>query len=73
MRAGIVTARKPDLVITIPRDVETDALRARQQRLPIAFAPLAAAIPVAILPPCIVLVAHLAWRCLPTLIAQVLQ
>lgn len=77
MRTGIsaassLLARQPDMVIIIPRDVETDELRARQQRLARSFAAVAAAIPVAILPPCILLAAHLVWRCLPTLIAQVL-
>lgn len=77
MRTGIsvasnLLARQPDMVITIPRDVETDELRARQQRLARSLATVAAAIPVVILPPCILLVAHLVWRCLPTLIEQVL-
>lgn len=77
MRAGnsaasTMLARQPDTVIIIPRDVETDELRARQQRLAHSFAPIAATIPVAILPPCLLLAAHLAWRCLPTFITQVL-
>lgn len=77
MRAGIsvasaLLARQPDMVITIARDVETDELRARQQRLARGCAPVAAAIPVVIIPACLLLAAHLAWRCLPTLIAQAL-
>lgn len=64
--------RGPDIVVVIPRDVETDDLRDRQRCLARAVAPIAAALPAAILPPVLFLAAHLAWRCIPTLITQVL-
>lgn len=64
--------RGPDIVVVIPRDVETDDLRDRQRRLARAVAPIAAALPAAVLPLVLLLAAHLAWRCIPTLITQVL-
>lgn len=67
MRAGGV----PSIHVVIPRDAETDALRARHMALGRIFAPVAAAIPALIYPPIILLAAHLTWRCLPTLFAQV--
>lgn len=61
----------PAIIVVIPRDVETDDWRERQRCLARAVAPIAAALPAAILPPILMLAAHLAWRCIPTLISQV--
>lgn len=65
-------AVNPAIIVRIPRDAATDDLRDRQRRLSRAVAPIAAALPAAILPPVLFLAAHLAWRCLPSLISQVL-
>ena len=66
-----LAARAPTIHVIIPRDPETDALRARHTALGHRFAPVAAAIPVLICPPMILLAALIIWRSLPTLIAQV--
>lgn len=67
-----LAARAPTIHVIIPRDPETDALRARHTALGHRFAPVAASIPALIYPPLALLAALVIWRSLPTLISQVL-
>lgn len=70
MRAG-QTDRAPHVHIMLPRDVDSEALRARHQCLARFGARVSAAIPALIYPPIVLLAALIARACLPTLISKV--